>query len=380
MILTDLQIHHLRNISSAHISLNSRFTIITGPNGSGKTSILEALYLLSCGHSFRSREIASVVTHGQSTLTVFARAQNENTISIQKSCSEPTQIKLNNLFCTTTSQLAYALPCQIFYSDIFQIIDAGPSTRRSVLDWGLFHVKPGYLVLWKEYKKVLKHRNALLKKHAPYAHFVPWDQQLSHLAHQLDNLRESYFDLLKTRFYDVLQHLTDSPCSIEYVKGWDKKKTGKPLEQILVEHFKSDTLKQYTQYGAHQADITIESNDIRAKQLLSRGQQKIILIALKLAQGDLLQHPCLYLFDDLVSELDHCHQKNLLRYLNRQQGQFVITSIDKLDIIAEFPPDQVLSYSIENGLIANKPTHNIVSRETWRSEEFKTQLINDAPI
>ncbi|MCL9683123.1 DNA replication/repair protein RecF [Legionella maioricensis] len=356
MILTDFKIHHLRNISSAHLVLNSRFTFIIGPNGSGKTSILEALYLLSCGHSFRSREISPIITHGQSALTVFARAANHDTVSIQKSCCEPTQIKLNNQFCTTTSQLAYALPCQIFYSDIFQIIDAGPSVRRSVLDWGLFHVKPNYLALWKEYKKVLKHRNALLKKHAPYAYFIPWDQQLSCLANQLDELRQDYFELWKNRFYHVLQQLTDSVCSIDYFKGWDKKKTGKSLEQVLAEHFNSDNQKLYTQYGAHQADIFIESNDIKAKQVLSRGQQKIILIALKLAQGELLNQQCLYLFDDLVSELDDDHQHKLLDYLASQPGQYVITSVNKMDFIAQLPNEHVSSYAIHNGsIVANTP-------------------------
>lgn len=353
MILTALKIHHLRNISAAHLLLNSRFTFITGPNGSGKTSILEALYLLSCGHSFRSREISPIITHGQTTLTVFARAENQNTISIQKSCSEPTQIKLNNQFCTSTSQLAYSLPCQVFYSDIFQIIDAGPSVRRSVLDWGLFHVKPNYLTLWKEYKKVLKHRNALLKKHAPYAHFIPWDQQLSHLANQLDELRQDYFELWKVRFYEVLQQLTDSPCSIHYFKGWDKKQTGKSLELILAEHFNGDNQKLYTQYGAHQADILIESNDVKARQVLSRGQQKIILIALKLAQGELLDHQCLYLFDDLASELDDTHQKKVLNYLASKHGQYVITAVNEMDTIAGLTKEQFYSYSLNDGLVVS---------------------------
>ena len=216
MILADLKIHHLRNIASAHLLLNSRFNFIIGPNGSGKTSILEALYLLSCGHSFRSREISPIITHEQSALTVFARAVDQETISIQKSCSEPTQIKLNNLFCTSTSQLAYSLPCQVFYSDIFQIIDAGASIRRSVLDWGLFHVKHNYLSLLKEYKKTLKQRNALLKTHAPYAHFIPWDKQLNNLSKELDILREEYFSLWEASFIKVLHELTDVSCTIKY--------------------------------------------------------------------------------------------------------------------------------------------------------------------
>ena len=278
MILTELKIHHLRNITSAQLGLNSRFNFISGANGSGKTSVLEALYLLSCGHSFRSREISPIISHGQSTFTVFARAAQQETISIQKSSAQPTQIKLNNQFCSTTSQLAYSLPCQIFYADIFQIIDAGSAVRRSVLDWGLFHVKPYYLSLLKDYKRVLKHRNALLKKHAPYAHFVPWDQQLSQLAVQLDVVRKDYFVHWEQEFTKVLSELTDLRCELSYFKGWDKKDSGKDLQQILAESFDSDNHKSYTQHGAHQADLLIESNTSKAKQFLSRGQQKIILI------------------------------------------------------------------------------------------------------
>ena len=144
MRLAELKIHHLRNILSAHLILSERFNFILGPNGSGKTSILEALYLLSCGHSFRSREIATIVTHKESVLTVFGRASDGDVISIQKSTNKPTQIKINGQACNSTSQLAYTLPCQVFYSDIFQIIDAGSSVRRSVLEWGLFHVKHEY--------------------------------------------------------------------------------------------------------------------------------------------------------------------------------------------------------------------------------------------
>lgn len=220
MILSELKINHLRNIVSAHLVLNSRFNFIIGSNGSGKTSILEALYLLSCGHSFRSREITPIINHDHSSLTVFASSADDNMVSIQKSSSNPTQIKLNNQFCTSTSQLAYATPCQIIYSDIFQIIDAGPSVRRSLLDWGLFHVKHTYLSVLKEYKKILKQRNALLKTNASYDHFVPWDQQLNAIAEQLDLLRKEYFQQWESVFYRVLEQLTDTKCTIHYFKGW----------------------------------------------------------------------------------------------------------------------------------------------------------------
>lgn len=351
MILSELKIQHLRNLVSVDLHLNSRFNFIVGPNGSGKTSILEAFYLLSCGHSFRSREITPIIHKDHSSLTVFARSFDNQTISIQKSLSEPTQIKLNSQFCSATSQLAYALPAQIFYSDIFSIIDAGSSIRRSVLDWGLFHVKHDYLSIWKAYKKVLKQRNALLKQHAPYEHFIPWDIQLSDLADSLHQRRSDYFLLWKEEFDKVLSDLSTTTCTIEYFKGWDRKSTGKNLQAVLAESFQSDKHKSYTQYGAHQADILIESQETKAKHILSRGQQKIILIALKLAQSNLLNTDCLYLFDDFPAELDDAHQMRLMRYLEKLRGQFIITSTHKM-IADDFEKgDSAVTFNIRDGLV-----------------------------
>lgn len=352
MILTDLKIHNLRNLSTLQLNLHPHFTFISGANGSGKTSILEALYLLSCGHSFRTREIAPIISKGQQVLTVFASALDNQSISIQKSVTTPTQIKLNQAFCSTTSQLAYALPAQIIYSDIFSIIDAGPSVRRSVLDWGLFHVKPSYLQVWKDYRQVLKQRNALLKQVSVYQHFIPWDKQLEELAWELHCLRAEYFTELHEEFQHVLQAVTNVSCSLSYYKGWDKKETNKMLGQILRDHFVSDLQRQYTQLGAHQADLVIESEDSKAKTILSRGQQKIILIALKLAQVNLLKRECLFLLDDFTAELDSNHQTNLLEYFSAHSAQFVITSTDSLSIgqgIHSFK-----HYSIANGTVLSK--------------------------
>lgn len=350
MIIAEVKIHHVRAISTAHLNLAPRFNFVDGANGSGKTSLLEALYLLSCGHSFRSRELAPIIAHGQSQLNVFARSLTNDTVSIQKSASLPTQIKLNNQFCHSTSQLAYALPCQVFYSDLFQIIDAGPAVRRSVLDWGLFHVKRDYLTHWKRYKKVLKQRNALLKTRVPYSQFVPWDMQLNELAVLLSNLRQQYFLDWQEEFNRVLAVLSDVTCSIRFYKGWDRKNSGKELFDILAEQFDADTHKQYTQYGAHQADIIIEASYGKAKSILSRGQQKIILFALKIAQTRLLKQQCLYLIDDLAAELDLPHQKKVLALLADGSDQLIITNTSTSHLnLSQF--DNAHYFSSDCGLI-----------------------------
>lgn len=330
--LTELNIHHLRNIESAQLNLHPKCNIFYGPNGSGKTSLLEAIYLLSSGHSFRTREISPLVSEGEPSLTVFARTSTDETISIQKSVTGPTQVKINMQACYSSSELAHFLPCQIFYQDIFQIIDAGPSVRRTLLDWGLFHVEQTYHSIWKNYRAVIKQRNALLRQKAAPIEFIPWNKQLVELAIELDRMRVTYFTPWVLCFQDFLQELTDVPCSINYYKGWDRKQTGKGLAVILEEQLSTDIHRQYTHAGAHQADIVFDLSTKKAKQLLSRGQQKIILIALKLAQASLVPRQCIYLLDDIAAELDATHLSRLIDCLSKIKGQLFLTAMDEVTL------------------------------------------------
>ncbi len=198
--LKELHIHHLRNIHYAKIDVDSKFNIFYGENGSGKTSLLEAIYLLTTGHSFRTREISPLVNYEQDSLNVFAKTINDETISIQKSLHEPTRVKINGQFCSASSELAYFLPCQVVYQDIFQIMDTGPSIRRALLDWGLFHVEPSYHMIWKNYQRVLKQRNKLLREQAKRAEFIPWDALIVQFGNQLHSYRMSYFNELISKF------------------------------------------------------------------------------------------------------------------------------------------------------------------------------------
>lgn len=351
MIISELKIYNLRILKSLSIHLHQKINFIIGPNGSGKTSILEALYILSCGHSFKSRETSPIISHDSATLNVFGRSQDEQIISVQKSRSEQTLIKLNGQFCKSTSELAYALPCQVIFSDLFSIIDAGPSVRRSLLDWGLFHVKHNYLSLLKDYKQVLRQRNALLRARAKIKEFIPWNKQLCKIALEIDKEREQYFADWQHHFSSVLAELTSVPCSISYYKGWDKKNTGNSLESILDEQFESDINKLYTQSGVHNADIIIKTDDTKVKNILSRGQQKIILIAMKLSQVQLLKRDCLYLLDDITAELDEDHQLKLFCLINKLSGQFVISSIQPPAILKSSLDIHYCIYRIEGGAI-----------------------------
>ncbi len=328
MKLSELQITNLRNLHTARLYFHPSFNVISGPNGSGKSSFLEAIYLLSNAYSFRTRENASLITHDKESLTLFAKTEDAQSISVQKSLHAPTIIRLNGEPCLVRSTLAIFLPCQLFYQDIFQIIDAGPALRRGILDWGLFHVEHSYHTLWNQYQRTLKQRNSLLKQKAPLQHFMPWNQAIAELASQMDALREAYYSKLARAFEEIIKEISDISCKLEYYKGWDKKGEGKPLEEILESTFTSDILRQYTHYGAHNADLSILSNDVKAKHYLSRGQQKIALFAIKLAQIKLLNKHCILLIDDLTSELDKKHIDRLIDYLGQQDVQIFVTSRD----------------------------------------------------
>jgi len=349
MSLSELQVHHLRNITQANLIFHPFFNIIYGPNGSGKTSLLEAIYLLSAGYSFKTRETLPLVQYSFSHLTVFARTFNDESISLRKTIGGPTCVKLNAQFCQNSSVLAKFLPSLVFYQDIFQIIDAGPSVRRSLLDWGVFHVKHEYHSLWSDYRQVLKQRNTLLRKKANKNEVIPWDRQLVSLAKGLDQLRKAYFETWEQVFQHYLSQLSNIQCSITYYRGW-RTRHGEELEDVLEEQYFSDCQRQYTQSGAHQADIRIETTNATAKQGLSRGQQKMILIALKLAQGYLLEKECIYLFDDLSSELDEEHINRLLNCLKTIKGQKIITVLDPKILSCYFDNDEVKYYNLEDSL------------------------------
>jgi DNA replication and repair protein RecF len=353
MSLQRLDIHQVRNVSSARLDLNPRFNVFFGPNGSGKTTLLESIYLLGSGHSFRARETEALVSYDAPDLSVFGEMIKGDSISIKKTKSK-TIVSLNKQKCCRSSDLARYFPCQVFYQDIFEIMDAGPAVRRSLLDWGLFHASLDYHTVWKDYKRVLKQRNTLLRQSAHRKQFAPWDEQLVCLSQALHEFRAAYFEAWFHAFNEILPVLTSFSCTLAYDKGWDKKNENKGLDEILEQQFAMDLQRQYTHSGAHQADVLFEARGKKAKQTLSRGQQKMVLIALKLAQAKLLPDACAYLFDDVTTELDEIHINGLFEALEQIQGQIFFTSI-RPDLFKKTPGlDKAAFFQLSAGSVSRE--------------------------
>lgn len=349
MSLQQIQIHNLRNIQYSSLALHPHLNFIIGNNGSGKTSFLEAIYLLSRGFSFRTRDILPLIREGEDSFFISGETIDQQQITIKKSLTSLTQVKLNSTLCKNNSELAYFLPCQIFYQDIFQIIDAGATIRRNVLDWGLFYWQPIYLSLWKKYCQALKQRNSLLKQRPSLENLLPWSKILCDLGIQLDKLRYDYTNKLCDEFNQILTKVSSLQCTLTYYNGWDK--IEKDLHQAFINSYHKDLSRQFTHYGPHQADLIIKNKQLNAKHYFSRGEQKIILFSLKIAQANLLKRHCAFLCDDLPAEFDSLYLERLLTLCNNTAGQFFITLIEPLHvqkIIKNFPHK---IFTIANGYI-----------------------------
>ena len=346
MSILSLRLNHFRCFDRANFTFHPQFNFILGNNGSGKTALLEAVSLLCSGRSFRSRETSPLIQYSQQELQLSASLSDGQTIDVSKNTTRGMNIKINDQHCMRLSELARILPAQVIYQDLFEIMDAGPLVRRQLLDWGLFHVKLDYFLYLQHYKQALKQRNQLLKNKARIHQFKEWNRTLSDLGEKIHELRLNYLHELNPLFKKYLKRLEAAACDIQYVKGWDKKHQGLSLEECLDLNYESDLFKQYTQQGAHHADLVFETEIGKAKQYLSRGQQKIILIALRIAQAELLNKDCIFIWDDVFSELDVQRMERLWEVISSSSGQYFLTSHQEdLDQKLRIPSKQWIGLS-----------------------------------
>lgn len=359
MSITSLQIHGVRNLNDISLTLDPRFNFFIGENGSGKTSLLEAIYLLGTSRSFRTHLYHKVVNYDQKQLTVFGELllSNGNPVylGVQKEKDGTTQIKIDHLPCRQSAHLAQYLPLQLYYPDSFKIIDASPQIRREMLDWGVFHQQADYFKLWGDYQRILKQRNAWLRdSRNRRVALCPWDKLLSDQATRIHQSRQDYFQQFLPIFEDVMSRFLDEPLEIVYFKGWrEKENFSEALLHCLEKDRERDIYLGYTQHGPHKADIIIQQRGHAVKDFFSRGQQKLVIIAIKIAQGLLLSQitgkSCVYLLDDVFAEFDATHWQTVMNFLSEIPGQIFFTGLSE-DIFKTIPFfDQGKMFHVKHG-------------------------------
>jgi len=353
VILTQIDVSGVRNIQSISFQPDPLFNLITGPNGAGKTSVLEAIHLLSTGHSFRTRKTKEILNHTESELSVIARIHdskldNDLRAAIQKNRVGETQLKLNFESLNSMAEMTRILPVKALFPDSHKLIQEGPSARRQFLDWGLFHVEQSFFNYWKAYKQALEQRNHALRRQLADAEIKAWDSELAKTGQAISEARARYVIELRGWLveYAARFHL-DGEISIDYKQGWNEAQS---LADTLASSFSQCQRFKTTTVGPHRAELAIGFNKVPAKQVMSRGQQKLLIYAMHFAQiamfEDAQKQRPIVLCDDLAAELDEEHRNRMLECLTEMNLQTFITSNMRFD----FPDNMSFTvFHVEHG-------------------------------
>jgi DNA replication and repair protein RecF len=363
MSISRLRISQLRNIQDAELDL-SRINLICGANGSGKTSILEAVFILGSGRSFRSTRLDPVINHAAQQCAVHALLKVDtdaypSSIGVSRDRQGDFAGRIQGEPIRSAAELARRLPVQLINSATFELLEGGPRVRRQFLDWGVFHVEHGFHRLWLDVNRSLRQRNSLLR----HARIQPdqldaWDERLATGAKQLDELRQRYFDAFYPEFSRTLAELIGlDQLDVSYQRGWDRERD---LREVLAEQLERDRQRGFTHAGPHRADLRVRIQGMNAAEILSRGQQKLVVSAMKLAQGRLFSatqgRECIFLVDDLPAELDREHRRELCRLLAGIHSQVLLSCVDVAELQGcwdEVAPEAISVFHVEHGRIAS---------------------------
>lgn len=358
MPINQLSVAGLRNLQPATLTFSPRINLFYGHNGSGKSSLLEAIYLLSLARSFRSNKIQSIIQHELDECTVFAQSgssENPDRTGIRRNKQGNFEVRLNGENIKTLARLAKNMPLQLLDSDSFLLLEGSPKHRRQFLDWGVFHVEHSFHGHWSRMQTSLKQRNTWLRHAIMDSRLLAaWDREFCTASEHIDSARQQYISLFKPVFEQTLSSLIDLPdLGISYYRGWDKEKD---LQSVLHSSLERDQALGYTQAGPQRADLRIRIGGSNATEVLSRGQQKLVVCAMKLAQGYLLAQQngkqCIYLVDDLAAELDAKHRRALGGLLEELNCQAFITGTDKDILLEGWRKDTPLAmFHVEHGTI-----------------------------
>lgn len=365
MSLSRITVTAVRNLHPVTLSPSPRINILHGTNGSGKTSFLEAVHLLGLARSFRSVRLLPVIQHDQSECTVFGQVERgdgrQSNLGVSRDRQGDFHIRIDGQNIKSAAQLAETLPLQLINPDSFRLLEGAPKIRRQFLDWGVFHVEPRFMSAWQRLQKALRQRNSWLRHGTiDTASQAAWDRELSAASTEIDEYRRAYIKALKPVFEKTLAELVElKGLTLSYYRGWDKERE---LSEVLAASINRDQQMGHTQSGPQRADLRLRLSAHNAADILSRGQQKLVVCALRIAQGHLVSQArrgqCIYLVDDLPSELDEFHRRALCKLLEELNCQVFITCVDHELLKDGWLNDTpVAMFHVEHGRITQTHDH-----------------------
>lgn len=338
------------------MSLGPAINVWVGDNGAGKTSVLEAVSLLSFGRSFVTSKHKALIAHQSDQLTVFARVTHNgmpHRMAVQVTRAGDRRLRFDGATAKGQAALSRMLPLLVIAPHMADLVSGSPGDRRRWMDWGAFHCFSGDASVFSALRRALLQRNTGLRSGTMSdPQLDAWDAQIDGLGHQVDQWRDAFVSNIKSVFGGILERLGfGAGIELSYDRGWDEVRLQSALEASRAR----DRKLRLTQVGPQRADVLFRCNGQRAADVLSRGQLKTVNLALSLAQlkvaNDLGIHPVMCL-DDPGAELDRQFQDALWSEVLAHGCQALVTGIDeKRAGLSDAALDLARVFHVKHGVI-----------------------------
>ncbi|MDN7125389.1 DNA replication/repair protein RecF [Pseudidiomarina terrestris] len=357
MHIDALTLTDFRNFEEAKLLPGRQINLIVGHNGSGKTSLLESIYCLGSGRSFRPGTHKQIIRHEQSSFTIFARGTDEqgdkHALGFQRDREGLVKIRVDGELVRRFGQMAQLVPVQLMTPETVELVLGGPRVRRQFLDWGVFHVEHRYIGEITSFNHVLKQRNSLLKQRRVGQEGDYWDTKFAELGEQVAAERQKYWSGFEPVLLDRLKHfLPEYDFKIILKQGWDGDLS---LRDAMAKNKSAEDRYGHAIVGPHKAELKMLANGEDVKSILSRGQLKLFVAAIKVVQGEYLFAKtgvqCIYLVDDITAELDAGSQQKFCEALVATKAQLFVSAINKGELPEIIRSADTRMFHVEHGTV-----------------------------
>lgn len=365
MRLNSLQLVNYRNYDNLYLEFHKKVNLLVGKNGQGKTNIVESIYMLSFGKSFRTNKDKEIIKFDNENLYVggnFSKEHSNGLIEIAIGKNKK-GIKVNKVHVQKIYELLGTINVVIFSPEDLRLVKEGPKERRSFVDKEISQIIPKYYNYLTNYNKILHQRNQLLKsKFIDQSLLDVYDESLARYGSYIYILRRDFIKKIANISKNMHDKLTgglenlvityrnqidiceDDTISTVYNRFLDK----------LISNRQHDIDTRTTKYGLHRDDLNIYVNELDVRLYGSQGQQRTASISLKLSEIELIknevgEYPILIL-DDVFSELDETRQKLLVDNLSVVQMFITTAEVSHKNI---FDKTNTTIFNIEKGRVVN---------------------------
>lgn len=342
MHITKVRLESFRNFQAVDFSPHKNLNLIYGDNGAGKSSLLEAIHVLGFGRSFRTSKPDSFIQDKQSQAAGFCEFNNavdSVKLGFSRSKSQGYMFSVDGEKTKKVADIVRLLPVQIFTPQSSDLILGPPLGRRRYLDWLLFHVEQSFHNMNSRYTSCLNQRNALLKQF-DYTQAIEfnkqdvWLNQLAELGESITTLRESYISRLNSEISALYSKFSpELNIVLRYTSGWEKTKT---LKDSIASKVDRDLFRGATSSGPHKADLQFIVDSKNAAEFMSRGQLRLLVSLLLLAEVKVLKElsgkQSIFLIDDVSAELDEATREKFITTVLEQDTQVFVTAIEKQQV------------------------------------------------